>query len=43
MDLKTSFEIFNGKNEIFSMFDKIPLNIMYCERDFVIKYINQHS
>lgn len=43
MDLKTSFEIFNGKNEIFSMFDKIPLNIMYCERDFVIKYINHNS
>lgn len=41
--LPTAFSIFQGGNEIFEMMDSMPINIMYCETDLIIKYINPNS
>jgi len=38
-----SFELFKGGREVFQMLDKLPFNIMFCDRNFNITYLNQKS
>lgn len=41
--LKSSELIFKDSNEIYSMMDSLPFNVMYAGLDLVIKYVNPQS
>lgn len=39
----SSLELLKGGKEVYEMLDKVPFNIMYCDLNFEIKYINNRS
>ncbi len=41
--MSSSEMVFKNTKEIYSMMDNVPFNVMYCETDLVIKYVNNKS
>ena len=39
----TAREVFKDDQEVYDMLDLMPINVMYCELDFKIKYLNPKS
>jgi len=39
----SSFELLKGGREANEMLDSIPYNVMYCDLNFEIRYINKRS
>ena len=39
----SSSNVFKSGGAIHDMMDGLPFNVMYCDRDLVIKYVNPKS